>query len=331
MTRSVRYTDGIEISLANGETVRADSEALDGDINVLSHAHGDHLSQAPSGALVCSEVTAALANVRRDADTGTELHQTTHPQIELVNAGHVAGSRAALIDDENGRTYLYTGDISTRDRFYLDGFEPPSADVLIIESTYGKPGYVFPNQETIEQEIVDWLNETLETPLLLFGYSLGRAQKLQRLVDRSDRSRLFVTEAIAQINRVLEDAYGIEFGDRRYQSETTLSNGDVLVLPAQTNHLRFVDTIADETGAIKGGFSGWAVDESFKYRGGYDVTFPLSDHCDFTELRDVIQAVDPEIVYTHHGFAEEFAEYLIAETPVDAQALKQNQSTLGDF
>ena len=329
MTRSVRHTDGIEISLATGETLTADSKGLAGDINVLSHAHGDHLYRTSPGSLVCSETTAALANVRRGDDSG-ELARTTHPNIELVNAGHVAGSRAALIDDGD-RTYLYTDDIATRNRCYLRGFEPPTADVLIVESTYGKPAYVFPEQDSIEAEIVDWLDDTYETPLLLFGYSLGRAQKLQRLVQRSDRSRLFVTESIDRINRVLEETHDISFHDRRYRSETELSAGDVLVLPMQTNNLSFVNSIVENTGAIKAGFSGWAVDESFKYRGGYDVTFPLSDHCDFNELLEVVDAVDPEIVYTNHGFADDFANHVVAKFGITAQSLKKNQSTLSEF
>lgn len=330
MTRSVRYTDGIEIDLETGETLTADSEGLGGDINVLSHAHGDHLYRSSPRSLICSEVTAALANVRRNREGNERIDRTTHPAVTLLNAGHVAGSRATRIESGD-RTYLYTGDISTRDRFYLRGFEPPTADVLIVESTYGKPAYVFPEQDAIEATIVDWLNDTYDAPLLLFGYSLGRAQKIQRLVGRSDRSRLFVTKSIDRINRVLEDAYGIEFGDQRYQSETELSAGDVLVLPMQTNRLSFVDAIVENTGAIKAGFSGWAVDDSFKYRGDYDVTFPLSDHCDFSELCAVVEAVNPETVYTHHGFADEFADRLVAEYDIDARSLKKNQATLGEF
>ncbi|MFC6725638.1 mRNA 3'-end processing factor, partial [Halobium palmae] len=64
----VRYTDGIRIDLASGETVACDSENVTGDVNVLSHAHGDHLYRATPGSLVCSELTAALANHRRGAD-----------------------------------------------------------------------------------------------------------------------------------------------------------------------------------------------------------------------------------------------------------------------
>jgi len=40
---------------------------------------------------------------------------------------------------------------------------------------------------------VSWLDSTQGTPLLLFGYTLGRAQELQRLVHLSSRDLLYVT------------------------------------------------------------------------------------------------------------------------------------------
>ena len=332
MTERVRLSDGLRIDLATGETVVADATQPAGDINVLSHAHGDHLYREAPPELICSETTAALARTRRDEADYGELNRTTHPAVDLVNAGHVAGSRAALIEDEAaGRTYLYTGDVSTRDRCYLSGFEPPDADVLITETTYGSPEFVLPPQNALEREIVDWLDDTTDRPVLLFGYSLGRAQKLQRLVARSGRSRLFVSDAIARINEPIEVAFDVAFGAERSSPDVDLEAGDALVLPSQTNNLAFVDRIVDETGATKAGFSGWAVESSFKYRGDYDVTFPLSDHCDFTELEAVVEAVDPEVVYTHHGSAETFATHCTAELGYEARALKRDQATLGEF
>lgn len=322
---TVRERDGVEIELADGRTVVADAREPAGDVNVLSHAHGDHLFDADPADVVCSPLTARLAGVRRDV----EPRAATHPDVELYDAGHIAGSTATLIDDGDAR-YLYTGDCSVRDRLYLDGFEPPSADVLILESTYGKPEYVFPPQEELESEIVDWLRDE-RRPVLLFGYSLGRAQKLQVLANRADRDRLFVTDSIAQLNEPISDAMGVEFDAELYGSDVELGPGDALVLPMQTNRLSFVDAIVDRTDAVKAGFSGWAVDDAFKYRGDYDETFVLSDHCDFTELLDVVRAVDPDAVYTQHGFADEFATHVVREIGCDARSLKRNQTSLADF
>jgi putative mRNA 3-end processing factor len=77
------------------------------------------------------------------------------------------------------------------------------------------------------------------------------------------------------------------------------------------------------------GFSGWAVN-GYGYR-SYDRAFPFSDHCDFNDLVELVEAVDPERVYTHHGFDEAFASYLSKELGFNARALKNNQSSLTDF
>ncbi|EMA38174.1 hypothetical protein [Halococcus hamelinensis] len=335
MSGAVSLRDGVRIELSTGETFVADATEPAADIVGLSHAHGDHLYTRAPEAVVCSDVTARLANARRE-DEGP-LTRTTHPRVDQVPAGHVPGSRATIVDDPDGTTYLYTGDFSPRSRFVLDGFDAAAVadeydvDVLITETTYGEPKYVFDDQDVLEARIVDWLDETHETPVLLFGYTLGRAQELELLVGRSDRERLFVTDATARLNAIIEDACDVDFGAERYEEATTLGAGDALLLPAQTNRLSFVDSIAESTGALKAGFSGWAIEESFKYRGSYDETFVLSDHSDFSELVDTVETLEPERVYTQHGFADAFATHLETEFDLTARSLKNNQTALSDF
>lgn len=329
MTVDVSLGDGVTLDFADGPTAVLDGSAP-GDVTVLSHAHADHLTDEAPENLVCSRLTAALATERRDL--AVPLEAGAHPAVDLRNAGHVAGSRAAYVTDPaTGRTVCYTGDVCTRDRLYLDGFDPEPADDLVLETTYGKPAYRFPPTDELLSEIRDWLRETMDDVVLLFGYSLGRAQKLQVLAAEAGRDRIFVTDAIAAIDDVIEAHCDVGFPVDDYDSDVDLAPGDALVLPMQTNRLAFVDRIAAETDAIKAGFSGWAVDSSFRYRGDYDVTFPLSDHCDFGELEAVVEAVEPERVFTHHGFAEEFARHVTAEFGVESRALKRDQHTLADF
>jgi len=330
VTRSVRHTDGIEIDLSTGETVVADASSPDGDVAVVSHAHGDHLYDDPPDAVVWSSLTADLAGVRRPDDP---LPATaTDDRITLVDAGHVPGSRAALVEDEDaGRTYLYTGDVSPRARHALAGFDPPEADVLIMEATYGEPEYVFPPRGDVVADFHDWLADNADRPVIVFGYSLGRAQEVQLLLAESDRERVFVTEAIEKLNDPIAAALDLSFPVERYTRETTLGAGDALVLPSQTNRLSFVESIVAETGALQAALSGWAVDSSFKYAGGYDRTFPLSDHCDFEELLWVVEQVDPEVVYTTHGSTDTLATEIRSRLGYEAHSLKQNQTSLSDF
>ena len=235
-TGAVSLRDGARIDLATGETFVADATEPDGDIVTLSHAHGDHLYVHAPTSVICSDLTARLTVARRE-DEGS-LSRTSHPAIEQVPAGHIPGSRATIIEDNDGTTYLYTGDVSTRNRFTLDGFDAETVtaeydiDVLVTETTYGKPEYMFAEQDTLETRIVDWLDDTDDTPVVLFGYTLGRAQELELLVDRSERNRLFMTEATERLNEVIGPAHGVDFAAERYDREVTIGAGDALVLPA---------------------------------------------------------------------------------------------------
>jgi putative mRNA 3-end processing factor len=328
VTDRVRERDGIEIDLATGEAVVADARRPTADANVVSHAHGDHLFEEAPAPLVCSDLTAALAAVRRP---DASIERATHPAVDLLDAGHVPGSRATLVTDPvDGTRILYTGDVSTRDRLFHEGFDPVPADVLVVEATYGEPTFRLPPQETVEREIVAWLDDTLDRPVLLFGYALGRAQELQVLVSRSDRDRLFVSDAIAALNEPIGATLDVSFDARPFDGNVELGPGDAVVLPTQVNHAAFVERLREDTGALKGGFSGWAVEESFRYRGDYDRTFALSDHCGYDELLELVAAVDPDRVYTQHGSAREFASRLVAEG-YDARALVENQTSLGEF
>ena len=58
----------------------------------------------------------------------------------------------------------------------------PRADVLVMETTFGRPHYVFPPTETVLQAIAAFCHDCLEdgdTPVL-FGYSLGKSQEVMR-------------------------------------------------------------------------------------------------------------------------------------------------------
>lgn len=321
---TVQYRDGIEIELSDGTRVVCDADHPDGDVNVLTHAHGDHYPEGEATA-VCSPLTADLATARRDEP----LHRTTDDRVGLVPAGHVAGSRAALVTDPDGTRYLYTGDACTRPRFYLDGFEPPDADVLIVEATYGEPGYVFPDHDAVAAEIRSWLAETA-APVVLLGYALGRAQKLQLLAEAAGRDRILATDAVRRVNGVIEAHRNVTFDTEPYEADTTLADGDALVLPMTSGRIDWVERLVEDAGAVLAGFSGWAVDDSFRFRGGFDETFPLSDHCDFAELHTLVDAVDPDRVYTQHGSPTALAEHL-TDAGHDATALRRNQLSLGDF
>jgi len=315
--------DGIHIS--GDERFVADSRKALGDVNIASHAHMDHAFQG-DGNIVCSELTKKLLESR----LGRELKVCEHPDVELIDSGHILGSKAALIETD-GKRVLYTGDVSTRDRAYINGFEPVEADILITESTYGIPAYSFPEQRKIENEIKAWIEETGSA--YLFAYSLGKAQKIQYLVQQVTDEPIIAHGSVLKMNKVVEKHTDLSFNARPYGgNKDLLKNGEgIFIGPTRFAKSDALNKLVEASNGVKAGFSGWGVTDAYKYRGGYDKVFPFSDHCGFDELVDMVRAVNPEKVYTHHGFDSEFASFLKREESINARALKANQTSLTEF
>lgn len=324
----IRYRNGLELTTESGTDIVADGRGDgDSDIVFLSHAHTDHLISANTDPVICSPITAELAKERMGISSVT--YRESAPNIDLLASGHIIGSRAALIEDTY--RYLYTGDVCTRDRLYLDGFDPVDADVLLLESTYGRPQYEFPPHDALEADIIDWITDHRHRPLLLFGYPLGRAQKLHQLAIRSQPDRILVHDSIMALNRVIESVTDLSFPASEFQSPRDVGPGDVVILPTTRSRSQVVDRLVDRAHAVRAGFSGWAADNSYRFRGNFDAAFPLSDHCDFPELLDLVRAVDPEIVYTHHGFTDSLATEITTRLGIEARPLRKHQTTLSDY
>ncbi|EGQ43027.1 MAG: hypothetical protein J07AB43_10160 [Candidatus Nanosalina sp. J07AB43] len=321
----IREKDGIHFELDERNIV-ADSRSTTGDLNIVSHAHFDHLHQSRSQ-VVCSELTAKLTEAR----TGEEVDRLEEHDIKLIPSGHILGSTAALFGGE--KKYLYTGDVSMRKTAYLDGFNPVSADALVVESTYGVPAYTFPDQKEVESRIKNFIQDNRDQPLYLFGYSLGKAQKIQKIIESVVERPVLAHGAVKKMNDAVEEYTGVSFQAESYgENKQKLEDENaVLVAPSRSSQADWIDKNVERYGGLKAGFSGWAAQSSFKFRGGYDETFVLSDHCDFNELLELVRQVDPEEVYTHHGFDEELASHLSNQLGYSARALKQNQTSLGQF
>src|SRR5260370_34203276 len=71
---------------------------------------------------------------------------------------------------------------------------------------------------------------------------------------------------------------------------------------------------------------GWAVDPNAVYRYRVDAAFALSDHAAYNDLIRYVDLVQPNRVFTLHGFASEFARDLRARG-IAAWALSAKNQT----
>jgi len=293
----------------------------------VSHAHSDHI--AAHRETILSPATARLMRSRipgkriehqldwhevRTFESGT--HRWT---ITLLPAGHVLGSAMALIQVE-GQSLLYTGDFKLRPGPASEPCQPARADVLIMETTFGRPAYVFPPVASVLAEIHRFCREALdrqETPVLL-GYSLGKSQEV--LAGLADSGLNFsIHPQITKLTRIYEE-FGQKFAPYVELSRDVSARGKVVICPPGTQATKF---LADAGTLRRAVLTGWAINPSCRFRYQADAAFPLSDHADFPDLLEFARQVQPKEVLTLHGFASDFAQSL-RDAGFSARSISEN-------
>ena len=93
----------------------------------------------------------------------------------------------------------------------------------------------------------------------------------------------------------------------------------------------FLKSLREKYKALTIAFTGWSVDQNYRFKMGVDYAFDLSDHCDYNELVELAKYCNPSKIYTVHGFAEEFANDL-SKLGFDAEPLdNEGQERLSSF
>ncbi len=295
------------------------------DFAFVSHAHFDHL--AGHRRVVTSEGTQRLMAARLPGEReeivlpfGAPYPLRPDTTLTLHPAGHIFGSAMLRLERE-GESFLYTGDFKLRPGLSAEKCEPPRADVVVMETTFGVPRYVFPPTDEVLTAIIGFCRhaiEDAEVPVL-YGYSLGKSQELLSALAAASLPVMLHPQTL-KMTRIYEEL-GQHFPE--YRSFTlTESAGHVVLCPPQSSHSAWLRKIKPRrTAAI----TGWAVDPGAVYRYQCDAAFPLSDHADYADLLRFVELVQPRRVYTVHGFAEEFARTL-RERGIESWALgRDNQ------
>src|SRR5207245_11505615 len=142
--------------------------------------HMDHLT---SGGIMTPQ-TVAVLKVRRGG-TGQPLPYGKEIDLNgfhvvLKDAGHVFGSAMVRVDD-----LLYTGDFNPEGGATCGRAAPEFVRDLIVDATYGRPGYNFPPKHDVESDLLNWLEmELVNGPVALGGSEFGKSPARRRFLNR---------------------------------------------------------------------------------------------------------------------------------------------------
>ncbi len=272
--------------------------------SLISHAHSDHTGRHLKP-VVTPNTLLLLADYLKNASPVVlpygETMDTPAYSLTLHPAGHCLGSAQALIKSKaTGERLLYTGDIKLRSSPTNEPLETVQADTLVIESTYGRPDYVFPSQErvleTAFRTLRAWLDRG-ERPVVQ-GWRLGKAQEMLHhlLAEGFD---VIIEEGVYQGAEAYQRA-GVDFPGRVSLFTGDWPEGTIALFPPGNRS----KVLRDYRGKRTMELTGWAASDNRRWRSWADASLPYSDHADFNELVAYVEAVQPSLVYTVFGFPD---------------------------
>lgn len=303
------------------------STQAEGDLLLISHAHGDHIGGFRSSRpKIASQVTVELYEAYHQRRVSNLLPAFFSSQrmslgdisVETYTAGHILGASQFRFRHRS-HSLVYTGDMNVEKTSVTEAPPQLECDELVIDSTYGHPDMIFPPRETVYDEIIDWTYAQLtrhRTPTF-FAYPIGKAQELIRLFNVETELDVVVDDAIGRVNQVYEK-YGEALRYHPVSSETAQElarQGDCVCITSNRNWRKIENGDGRLATATTTGLS-----KIWKFR-PFDQAFTLSNHSDFNGILEYVENSNPRKVYTFGLFAPVLADWLERKKGIRAVAL----------
>lgn len=283
------------------------------DYAIISHGHADHARWGMKHYL-CQHHSKPVLQHRINKDISIESLGYNDPKVingvrvSFHPAGHIIGS-AQIRLEYKGFVVVFTGDYKTTSDDLTIPFEPVKCHEFITESTFGLPIYKWLPEAVLKQQMQDWIatNQANNRTSVFFGYSLGKAQRIMKMLDGVDE--MFVHRAIHNLNEALHTV------DIKLP-KTELLTGDfdkatiqnkIVILPPSLLGSRMLKRIPNAATAV---CSGWMQIRGNRRWKAVDAGFPVSDHADWDGLLSAVKATEAEKVYVTHGSQAIFSKYL---------------------
>ena len=279
---------------------------------IITHGHADHSRWGHKQYITHHTNVPIIKHRLGEIEvSGKEYGETfviNNVKFSLFPAGHIIGSSQVRVEHK-GEVWVFSGDYKTEDDGLAVPYEPVKCDAFITECTFGLPAFKWLPQQQVMSDINNWWqqNQAEAKTSILFGYSLGKAQRLLKFLDPSI-GKIFTHGAIENMTQVLRPLANFPETTRitRETKKEEIRGGMVLAPPSAHGSTWIRKMVPFETGMA----SGWMAFRGARRRRAVDRGFVLPDHCDWQGLLSAIKATGCERVICTHGYSEIFSRFL---------------------
>ncbi len=278
---------------------------------LITHGHADH-ARAGHGAVLATRQTLRIMAARYGADFTAAQQEAPlgaamrigDATVTFQPAGHVLGS-AQIAVESGGLRIVASGDYKRRGDPTCLPFVPVPCDIFITEATFGLPVFRHPPAEAEIARLIASLAQFPERAHLVGAYSLGKAQRVIRMVrDQGYDRTIYLHGAMEKLCRLYEEE-GVALGPLAPATVATGKKGDfagaLVVCPPSEIAERWARRFPDPVACYA---SGWMRIRQRAKQANVELPLILSDHADWDELTATITELAPREVWVTHGREE---------------------------
>ena len=293
---------------------------------LITHGHSDHARRG-MGQYICAEASVPILRTRLGKINAlgqpyAKQFTVNGVKVSFHPAGHVLGSAQVRLE-HRGEIWVITGDYKVEDDQISGTFAPVKCHHFVTETTFGLPVYQWEDQFRVYAEINQWWqhNKANGRPSIIQAYSLGKAQRIIRHLDR-EIGNVVVHPTIARMNEAYRAA-GSDPGPSKDLEELSdeEARGAVIVVPGINPDQEWFRRLHHPALAAA---SGWYAIRNTRRQGAVDKRFVLSDHADWKGLNDAIDATGADNIYVTHGYENEMRRWL-SEKGKNAQIVRSHE------
>lgn len=287
---------------------------------IISHGHADHSRWGHQQYITHHTnvpiIKHRLGDISVTGKAWNETFTINGVKFSLHPAGHIVGSSQIRVEHK-GEVWVFTGDYKTEDDGLAVPYEVVKCHTFITECTFGLPAFKWLPQQQVFNDINNWWQQNQDDgrTSILFGYSLGKAQRLLKHLDTSI-GKIYThgaVENMTEVVREIADLPPTEKITRDTKKEDI--KGNIVIAPPSTHGSPWIKKMVPYVTASA---SGWMTFRGARRRRAIDKGFVLSDHCDWQGLLTSIKATGAEKVICTHGYTDIFSRFL-AEQGYDAR------------
>src|SRR6185295_2719696 len=184
-------------------------------------------------------------------------------------------------------------------------FVPVPCDIFITEATFGLPVFRHPPAEAEIGKLLASLGKFPERAHLVGAYSLGKAQRVIRMLRDAGYDRtIYLHGSMERLCRLYEEE-GVALGPLGAATIAKGARGDfagaVIVCPPSEIAERWARRFPDPVPSFA---SGWMRIRVRAKQAGVELPLIISDHADWDELTATIAEIHPAEVWVTHGREE---------------------------